>query len=101
MIHLPNVKLACVIVLAMVASLRDATRTRTAEGIAGFTLNLAPAWTQSNAQVMADLPLAKVPLPPGTGLPEDPQKPGGTRGGACQQTISRLRPWFLKRVMKV
>ena len=39
---------------------------------------------------MADLPLAKVPLPPGTGSPEDPQKPGGTRDGsgvgACQQT---------------
>ena len=71
-------KLAFVSVFVMVAS-------QTAEGIAGFTLNLAPGWTQSNAQVMA-LPLAKVPLPPGTGSPDDPQKPGGTRGGACQQT---------------
>ena len=74
MIHLPNVKLAFVSVFAL----------------AGFTLNLAPGWTQSNAQVMADLPLAKVPLPPGTGSPEDPQKPMGTRDGsgvgACQQT---------------
>ncbi len=73
MIHLPNVKLAFVSVFA----------------IAGFTLNLAPGWTQSNAQVMA-LPLAKVPPPPGTGSPEDPQKPAGTRDGsgvgACQQT---------------
>lgn len=69
MTHLPKLKLAFVTVFA----------------IAGFTLNLAPGWTQSNAQVMA-LPLAKVPLPPGTGSPDDPQKPGGTRGGACQQT---------------
>jgi hypothetical protein len=74
MIHRPKVKLAFISVFA----------------IAGFTMNLAPGWTQSNAQVMADLPLAKVPLPPGTGSPEDPQKPGGTRDGsgvgACQQT---------------
>ena len=70
MIHLPNVKLGFITVFA----------------IAGFTLNLAPGWTQSNAQVMADLPLAKVPPAPGTGSPENPQKPGGTRGGACQQT---------------
>jgi hypothetical protein len=79
MIRLPNIKLAFVSVFAMVAS-------QTAEGITGFTLKLAPGWTQSHAQVMADLPLAKVPLPPGTGSPDDPQKPGGTRGGACQQT---------------
>lgn len=70
MIHLPNVKLGFVTVFAL----------------AGFTINLAPGWTQSNAQVMADLPLAKVPPAPGTGSPENPQKPGGTRGGACQQT---------------
>lgn len=73
MIHRPNVKLAFVSVFAL----------------AGFTINLAPGWTQSHAQVMA-LPLAKVPLPPGTGSPEEPQKPGGTRDGsgvgACQQT---------------
>ncbi|HEY9829044.1 MAG TPA: DUF928 domain-containing protein [Stenomitos sp.] len=69
MIHRPNVKLAFVSVFALV----------------GFTINLAPGWTQSHAPVMA-LPLAKVRLPPETGSPEDPQKPGGTRGGACQQT---------------
>ncbi|AFZ20252.1 DUF928 domain-containing protein [Allocoleopsis franciscana] len=74
MIYVPKLKLGFVTVFA----------------IAGFTLNLAPGWTQSNAQVMADLSLAKVPLPPGTGSPEDPQKPAGTRDGsgvgACQQT---------------
>lgn len=76
MIHRPNVKLAFAFVSVF--------------AIASFTLNLAPGWTQSNAQVMADLPLAKVPLPPGTGSPDNPQKPGGTRDGtglgACQQT---------------
>ena len=71
MIHLPKVKLAFAFVSVF--------------AVAGFTIHLAPGWTQSNAQVMA-LPLAKVPLPPGTGSPDDPQKPGGTRGGACQQT---------------
>jgi hypothetical protein len=72
MIHLPKLKLAFAFVSVLAS--------------AGFTLNLAPGWTQSNAQVMADLPLAKVPLPPGTGSPDNPQKPGGTRGGTCQKT---------------
>jgi hypothetical protein len=72
--YLPKMKLAFVTVLA----------------IAGFTINPAPGWTQTNLQVIANLPLAKMPLPPGTGSPDDQQTPGGSRGGACKQTDKRL-----------
>src|SRR5688572_18683906 len=75
MIHLPKVKLAFAFVSVLAS--------------AGFTLNLAPGWTQSNAQRFAQLISS-----PQTGTPDNKRTPGGTRTEftgtklpeACQQT---------------